>query len=60
MGKAKREREKQASQAPLTGNWTHAVRVLLFSAAVITTYLARWFAHGQGQRSPGQAVPLGG
>jgi len=40
MGKAKRERKKQASQAPLTGNWTHAVRVLLFSAAVITAYLA--------------------
>jgi len=40
MGKAKREREKQATQAPLTGNWTHAVRVLLFSAAIITAYLA--------------------
>ena len=40
MGKAKREREKQANQAPLTGNWTHAVRVLLFSAALITAYLA--------------------
>ncbi len=40
MGKAKREREKQASQAPLTGTWTHAVRILLLSASVITVYLA--------------------
>jgi len=40
MGKAKREREKQAAQAPLTGTWTHAVRILLFSAAIITAYLA--------------------
>ena len=40
MGKAKRERENQAAQAPLTGTWTHAVRMLLFSAAIITAYLA--------------------
>ena len=40
MGKTKREREKQASQAPLTGTWTHAVRILLLSASVITVYLA--------------------
>ena len=40
MGKAKREREKRAAQVPLTGTWTHAVRVLLFSASVITAYLA--------------------
>ena len=40
MGKAKRERENQAAQAPLTGTWTQAVRVLLFSAAIITIYLA--------------------
>ena len=40
MGKAKRERENQAPQASLTGTWTHAVRMLLFSAAIITAYLA--------------------
>ena len=40
MGKAKRERENQAAQVPLTGTWTHAVRMLLFSAAIITAYLA--------------------
>ena len=40
MGKAKRERENQAAQAPLTSTWTHAVRMLLFSAAIITAYLA--------------------
>ena len=40
MGKAKRERENQAAQAPLTGTWTQVVRMLLFSAAIITTYLA--------------------
>ena len=40
MGKAKRKRENQAAQAPLTGTWTHAVRVLLFSAIIITSYLA--------------------
>ena len=40
MGKAKRERERQSAQAPLTGTWTHAVRMLLFSAAIITAYLA--------------------
>ncbi|MFQ3169706.1 MAG: putative membrane protein [Limisphaerales bacterium] len=40
MGKAKRKREKQSAQAPLTGTWTHAVRMLLFSAAIITAYLA--------------------
>ena len=40
MGKAKRERENQAAQAPLTGTWTHAVRMLLFSASIITAYLA--------------------
>ena len=40
MGKAKRERENQAAQAPLTGTWTHAVRMLLFSAAISTAYLA--------------------
>jgi uncharacterized membrane protein len=40
MGKTKRERENQAAQATLTGTWTQAVRVLLFSAAIITIYLA--------------------
>ena len=40
MGKAKRERENQPPQASLTGTWTHAVRMLLFSAAIITAYLA--------------------
>lgn len=40
MGKSKRERENQAAQAPLTGTWTHAVRMLLFSATIITAYLA--------------------
>jgi uncharacterized membrane protein len=40
MGKSKREREKQSAQVPLTGTWTHAVRMLLFSAAIITAYLA--------------------
>ncbi|MBT4623167.1 MAG: thioredoxin domain-containing protein [Verrucomicrobia bacterium] len=40
MGKAKRERENQAAQVPLTGTWTLAVRMLLFSAAIITAYLA--------------------
>jgi uncharacterized membrane protein len=40
MGKANRERVKQANQVPLTGSWIHAVRVLLFSAAIITVYLA--------------------
>ena len=40
MGKAKRERERRSAQAPLTGTWTHAVRMLLFSAAIITAYLA--------------------
>jgi len=40
MGKSKRERKKQSAQVPLTGTWTHAVRMLLFSAAIITAYLA--------------------
>ena len=40
MGKAKREREKQVAPAQLTGTWTHAVRILLFSASIITAYLA--------------------
>ena len=40
MGKSKRERKKQSAQVPLTGTWTHAVRMLLFSAAIITVYLA--------------------
>ena len=40
MGKSKREREKQTTQGPLTGNWTHVVRILLFSASIITAYLA--------------------
>ena len=40
MGKTKREREKQSTQAPLTGTWTQAIRMLLFSAAIITAYLA--------------------
>jgi uncharacterized membrane protein len=40
MGKTKREREKQSAQAPLTGTWTQAIRMLLFSAAIITAYLA--------------------
>ena len=52
MGKAKREREKQAGQAPLTGTWTHAVRILLFSAAIITAYL--WLATlARGGQVPG-------
>jgi uncharacterized membrane protein len=40
MGKSKREREKQSANVPLTGTWTHVVRMLLFSAAIITAYLA--------------------
>jgi uncharacterized membrane protein len=40
MGKAKREREKQVAPAQLTGTWTHAVRILLFSASIITAHLA--------------------
>ena len=40
MGKSKREREKKSAKVPLTGTWTHVVRMLLFSAAIITTYLA--------------------
>ena len=40
MGKTNRERKKQAAQAPLISTWIHAVRMLLFSAAIITAYLA--------------------
>ena len=40
MGKHKRERKKQPTQGPLTGSWTHVVRILLFSASIITAYLA--------------------
>ena len=40
MAKPKREREKQTTQGPLTGGWTHVVRILLFSASIITAYLA--------------------
>ena len=52
MRKAKREREKQAAPAQLTGSWTHAVRILLFSAAIITAYL--WLATlARGGQVPG-------
>ena len=40
MGKPKRERKKQTTQGPLTGSWTHVVRILLFSASIFTAYLA--------------------
>ena len=40
MGKSKREREKKSAKVQLTGTWTHVVRMLLFSAAIITAYLA--------------------
>ncbi len=52
MRKAKREREKQAAPAQLTGSWTHVVRILLFSASIITAYL--WLATlARGGQVPG-------
>ena len=40
MGQSKSEQKKQTAQGPLTGSWTHVVRILLFSASIITAYLA--------------------
>ena len=40
MGKSKSDQKKQTAQGPLTGSWTHVVRILLLSASIITAYLA--------------------
>ena len=40
MGKSKSDQKKQTTQGPLPGSWTHVVRILLFSASIITAYLA--------------------